>query len=645
MAMKLSPILARIAYGAIFTMALPLGLWLWSLSLNCPFRGIQSGWGGGILLATGLMVMLSGMWRLWREGGGLPMNAFPPPRVAARGIYGIIPHPIYCGFVIGCAGVALLTGSASTLWMVTPLTAVGCFALVVGYEGPNLKERFGAQLPEPWLGIPRDNEGCVSLQRRFGTMLAVLIPFAVSYMGIKAMGVSEHAEESRQSWEWQIAIWPSTMPMYASIYFVVPLTFLLVREKREQRRLAIATLVAIGLNTLVYLTVPVTAVFRPGQDAGWLGQWLEWEQRMAEPAAGSFPAFHATWAVICAATLVRRKPHRRLDVPIWIWCAGLCLSCLTTGMHSVADVLAGAATGIASYRAPEIWRFLIKVTEKLGNQWSSWQFGPLRVISHSVWSGLAGVCLFLMVGISTDPADLGWVLFVAVCALVGAGLWAQWVEGSSALLRPFGYYGAVLGGLIAFATAAVLRGPVLELLAGFAFAAPWTQAIGRVRCIVQGCCHGRPVPWGIRITNGHSRVVKLAGFTGTPIHPTPLYSVISCAVIGLILMRLRFAGADAFQIGGIYLVLAGLTRFVEEGYRGEPQTARFAGLALYQWMAVGSLALGMVLLDFHSGSALPRLHRPGTLVLALSVAWGLICAFAMSMDFPKSNRRFSRLTG
>ena len=133
-------------------------------------------------------------------------------------------------------------------------------------------------------------------------------------------------------------------------------------------------------------------------------------------------------------------------------------------------------------------------------------------------------------------------------------------------------------------------------MAAFAVAAPWAQAIGRLRCVVQGCCHGRPVAWGIRLTNPHSRAVKLAGFSGTPIHPAPLYSILANVVIGLVLLRLRVSGAGRFQIAGLYLLLAGMSRFAEEAYRGEPQTRRIAGLPLYQWMAAGSVVLGMVVM-------------------------------------------------
>jgi protein-S-isoprenylcysteine O-methyltransferase Ste14 len=642
MALKLSPLAGKIAYGGFFIVLLPLALWVWGLQLSCPFPPFHSLWIGMALLTVGALLMALAMARLWREGGGLPMNAFPPPRIATGGIYALLPHPIYIGFVLCCAGAAILSNSASALWIITPAAALGCLSLVLGCEGPALRSRFGFQLPEPWIGLPV-GEGFLPLSRRAGTALAVLIPFAILYVTVKAMGIPAGAFETRLACERAIPVLPATMPVYASVYLIVPLVLLLCADRAQMRRLAAGAWLATGLNTLLYATVPATAAFRPASGNDWMSQWLAWEQGMATPATGSLPSFHVTWAVICAAFLAR-GPLRRCAALVWLWCAALSVSCLTTGMHSVADVLAGALTGAVCVRPEWLWRRMLDAVERLGNNWKAWHFGPLRVINHGLWSGLAGFAVLLIAGMSADAGQLWCVLLVASCALIGAGLFAQWVEGSSALLRPFGYYGSILGGLLALSIIAISRGPAAAVMAAFAMAAPWALAIGRLRCVVQGCCHGRPVEWGIRLTNPHSRAVKLAGYSGTPIHPAPLYSILSNIVIGLLLLRLRVSGAGPFQIAGLYLLLAGMSRFVEEAYRGEPQTRRIAGLPIYQWLAVASAVLGMILMALR-GPSLPPLRAPTPFLLVASALWGAVSAFAMSMDFPASTRRFSRLTG
>ena len=642
MGLRLPPLAGKVAYGGFFVVLTPLGLWAWSSRLTCPYAPLHSSWIGIPLLALGGLLMVLAMWRLWRDGGGLPMNAFPPPRVVTSGVYALLSQPIYVGFVLCCAGVAILSNSASGLWIVTPVAALGCLALVLGWEGPDLRRRFGSQLPAPWIGLP-SGKGFWPLSRRVGTALAALVPFVISYLTVKAMGIPPDGFETRGIWEWAIPVLPATMPVYASVYLVVPLTFLLCAERAQMRLLAVSAWMATGLNTLLYATVPATAMFRPVAGTDWMSQWLAWEQRMALPAAGSLPSFHVTWAVICAGYLARGS-LRRWTAFCWLWCAGLGVSCLTTGMHSLADVVAGALTGAVCLRPEKLWRWMLDCIERLGSHWKAWRFGPLRVINHGLWAGLAGFAVLLIAGMSAGGSQLGWVVMVALCALIGAGVFAQWAEGSSALLRPFGYYGSLLGGLAALSIMALIQGPAAGVMAAFALGAPWAMAIGRLRCAVQGCCHGRPVDWGIRVTNPHSRFVKMAGLSGTPIHPTPLYSILANLVIGIILLRLRFSGAGPFQIAGLYLLLAGMSRFAEEAYRGEPQTRRIAGLPLYQWMAAGSAALGMVLMALR-GPPLTPMCGPGAWLLLSSALWGVVSAFAMSMDFPASARRLSRLTG
>jgi prolipoprotein diacylglyceryltransferase len=45
-------------------------------------------------------------------------------------------------------------------------------------------------------------------------------------------------------------------------------------------------------------------------------------------------------------------------------------------------------------------------------------------------------------------------------------------------------------------------------------------------------------------------------------------------------------------IAGIYLILNGCGRFVEESFRGETQTPYWAGMRIYQWIAIINIIAG-----------------------------------------------------
>ena len=174
---------------------------------------------------------------------------------------------------------------------------------------------------------------------------------------------------------------------------------------------------------------------------------------------------------------------------------------------------------------------------------------------------------------------------------------------------------------------------------------PWIQAIGRLRCLVNGCCHGRRTEnklIGIRYFHPRSRVCNISGLKGEWVHPTQLYSIVWLFFVGIFLFVLWSNGLSYSFIFGLYLILTGLGRFVEEAYRGEAQTPSVRGLHLYQWTAIISVLIGIVMtiIQVQPAALAPGFSWGTFLVAAFS---GTFIFFAMGVDFPYSNVRFSRL--
>ncbi len=641
----------RIAYGLAFTVALPAALVLWARALGQePWLDLpvcRSVWGGGALAAFGALIWLSGVAQIVRRGDGLPMNAFPPARLVTSGIYALVAHPIYFGWVLGCAGVSWAAGSAAGLWIVTPLVALGCAALVFGLERPDLRRRFGGAAAsfKPWLSLPRDDESAPTTGERFAFWFTVLVPWLLAYDGVKALGVPSDAIDIRFEAEATWPVWLWTVPIYASAYVVAPLASFLVPTRAALRRLSVQGLVATAVISIVYLAVPFIAPFRPFEATGALGWILALDQRLAAPPMAAWPAFHAMWAAFIAEALARRS--RAWSVAAWIWAGAIAVTCVTTGMHAIADLAAAGVFYMLLRRPFALWRAWLDAAERLANSWRAWRVGPLRIINHGVYAGAAAAVGLAGMGALAGTEALPGFLTIALSVLLGAGLWAQWLEGSSSLQRPFGYYGAIIGGAIGTVIAGWTGQPAALVLGATAAMSPWIHAIGRLRCLAQGCCHGAAVDprWGIRVSNPHSRVVSLAHLEGQSIHPTPVYSIVSNIVIGVLLLRLWQLHAPLWFVTGSYLVLAGLARFVEEGYRGEPQTKRWFGLPMYQHLAVGSVIAGAILMSMGGAPApTPATVFDPTLIAAALVT-GIVYWFAMGVDFPESRRRFARLSG
>ena len=91
-------------------------------------------------------------------------------------------------------------------------------------------------------------------------------------------------------------------------------------------------------------------------------------------------------------------------------------------------------------------------------------------------------------------------------------------------------------------------------------------------------------------------------------------------------------------------MLSSVARFVEESYRGEPQTPKFGGLKIYQWMCIVLLIVGSVLTMIPSEAVSLATAGADYVTWICAVIFGLASGAAMGVDFPKSNKRFTRLT-
>lgn len=641
--MALSPreVAGRFLYGALFIVALPLGLVAWARAIDevVTLPVYRSGWAGAGLILLGLSLMFSAFFRLWKDGGGLPMNAYPPPRFVDRGVYGILSHPIYIGFVIVCAGASFWFGSASGLWFITPTMALASMALVVGYEGPNLRERFGSRLRVPLLHIPRNSPAVPDPGDRLSVYLLVFLPWVVAYEAIQFMGVPTDAVSSLLPVESGWPVVEGSTAVYSSVYALVLLVPFVATSAGVLRRFSLSAWVATVLVTTIYLTVPFIAPPRAFEPTTLWGRLLALEQGFNSTVA-SFPAFHVLWAFLAAAAW-----PRRFRVPAYLWAVAISVSCVTTGMHSVADIGAAVLLFPFLHRYDVVWNALRMASEGVANSWREWRFGPVRFLNHGVFGGLSMAVGILIVGLVVGPAFYPGGAIVALAGILGAAAWAQQLEGSPMLLRPFGYFGGLIGASIGVSVSHWLTGSGWILLGGFAVAAPWVQAIGRVRCLIQGCCHGGPASpgVGIRYFHSRSRVTRLSDHGGVAIFPAPLFSILGNVLIGVWLLRLWSLGVPPTFVAGCYLIWSGLARFVEESFRAEPQTKLVGPLHIYHWMALGSLLCGAVLSGVDSAPPHLWIDYPGGEVWAVSLGMGLVATLIMGVDFPRSNRRFSRL--
>jgi protein-S-isoprenylcysteine O-methyltransferase Ste14/membrane-associated phospholipid phosphatase len=633
----------KFLYGLTFVVILPLLLFEWArLTEDVVHVPVAGSFSLGVAATLiGLAAIMAGFITLSRFGGGLPMNVYPPPRYVTRGIYRLLPHPIYVGFSVACVGISMACRSSGGLWLVSPIVALGCTALVQGFEKHDLVRRFGSPLPGTLLRLPSDEPRAPRPRERLSVYLLVFLPWLVLYESVVALGISHDAMIAYFPFEKNLPVYAWTEIFYGSTYPFVFLVPLVATSARDLREFAVAGIAATVLITLLFLVIPLVSPPREFATESIFGSILLME-RSLDASVAAFPSFHVVWAFLAARVYARAIPSSRV---IW-WSLALLISasCITTGMHALVDVLAGALVVPLVLHTSALWEKVRSLTERIANSWKEWQTGRIRIINHGMYAAAGTSIGLLIIGCLLGPGSVGPMLIIACSSLITAALWAQFIEGSPSLLRPYGFYGGVIGVVLGSLIARLFGGDIWELLGAYAVVGPLIQSAGRLRCLVQGCCHGREAPAyiGIRYTHPRSRVCRLADMCNIPIHPTPLYSILWNVFVGITVARLWSLHASLSFIAGLYLVLNGIGRFVEEAYRGEPQTPIIGGLRLYQWMAIATVVSGAVLTTVRTSSAIPDWEF-SWMAVGAAACFGVVTWFALGVDFPNSNKRFARL--
>ncbi len=213
--------------------------------------------------------------------------------------------------------------------------------------------------------------------------------------------------------------------------------------------------------------------------------------------------------------------------------------------------------------------------------------------------------------------DLG--IYIIVSALVGAKLlllvveFDHYVEDPAELWTIVRSGGVFYGGLllsvgVAFWFMRRHSLPIWATCDAFAPGIALGQAVGRVGCLMAGCCYGRPteLPWGITFANPLA-----ASNVGTPLgvslHPTQLYeSGAALIILALLLVAERRGLGFPGRTFWSYLLLYSMARFGIEFFRGDPRGVVFDLLSTSQFVSVLLIPVSLVMLVALSRSQTPE---------------------------------------
>jgi phosphatidylglycerol:prolipoprotein diacylglycerol transferase len=161
-------------------------------------------------------------------------------------------------------------------------------------------------------------------------------------------------------------------------------------------------------------------------------------------------------------------------------------------------------------------------------------------------------------------------------------------DGLKDLARAGGvFYGGLIGAVLG--TAILLRKRGIPFFTFADSAAPSIalgQFLGRVGCLLAGCCWGRhcELPWAITFSDPKANE-NVGVPLGIPLHPTQIYEAVGTLVLCLLLLvfeRRRYSGETFVR----YLFGYAILRFTIEIFRGDPRGSVFGVMSTSQFIAL-----------------------------------------------------------
>ncbi|MGH7951091.1 MAG: prolipoprotein diacylglyceryl transferase [Limisphaerales bacterium] len=175
------------------------------------------------------------------------------------------------------------------------------------------------------------------------------------------------------------------------------------------------------------------------------------------------------------------------------------------------------------------------------------------------------------------------------------------------------YYGGLIGAMIAgFIYIRWKKMPLWKTADVLAPSIALGSVFGRVGCLLNGCCYGRPtdVPWAITFTNPQAH--ELSGTPlNVPLHPTEIYdgglNLILYIFLAWLFRRKKFDG----EIFATYLICYAVFRSIVECFRGDyPPDHIHDGLTSGQLVSIPIFFIGLALAAILSRRAELKMAEP-----------------------------------
>ncbi|HHN74557.1 MAG TPA: hypothetical protein ENK10_04945 [Acidobacteria bacterium] len=122
---------------------------------------------------------------------------------------------------------------------------------------------------------------------------------------------------------------------------------------------------------------------------------------------------------------------------------------------------------------------------------------------------------------------------------------------------------------------------------------PLAHGVGRIGCLLGGCCYGAPtdVPWAIVYTNPIAHRINGTPLN-VPLHPNPIYEFVLEMINFVICYSLWRRKVPPWTIFAAWTGLYGAERFVLEFFRSDPR-GQYSLFTTSQWISLAMVAVSL----------------------------------------------------
>ncbi len=154
------------------------------------------------------------------------------------------------------------------------------------------------------------------------------------------------------------------------------------------------------------------------------------------------------------------------------------------------------------------------------------------------------------------------------------------------------YGGLIGGGLTAYIYCKVTKGVFLDYIDLAVPSVALAQGIGRIGCLLAGCCYGRETDSWFHIVFHDSQLAP----NGIKLVPTQIIMSVADLILCVILLLAAKKYKKRGQVTGIYIILYSIGRFIIEYWRGDIARGSVGVLSTSQFISIFTLIVGIVVL-------------------------------------------------